>query len=85
MAEQETAEPVSYDFTSKELVAALIKAKGIKEGHWALTARFNLSLVSFAQDPTGVDAAPSGVVSLVGAGIEEVPAGVPFAVDAARI
>lgn len=71
--------------SNKETVAAILKSQGIKEGYWALTATFNFGLMNFAQDPNGSDASPAAVSTLVGIGIEEVPEGAPFAVDASKI
>ena len=50
-----------------EVVTAILKAKGIHEGRWALSVNFGFGASNIGPDPTALN--PTAVVSVFGLGI----------------
>lgn len=73
-----------FEYANKELVATLLRDRGIHEGHWILSAQLTFSVMNIGQLPDGSDASPAGVVALTGIQIENVPESLPFSVNAAE-
>jgi hypothetical protein len=78
------AELEKFEYSNKELVAALLQNRGIHEGHWILTAKLSFSAMNIGESPDGSDASPAGVVALTGIRIDNVPEPLPFSVNAAE-
>lgn len=74
----------SIEYSKKELVAALLRDKGIHEGHWVLAAKLTFSAMNIGQAADGSDASPAGVVALTGIKLENVPEPLPYSVNAAE-
>lgn len=72
------------EYSNKELVAALLRDKEIHEGHWVLAAKLTFSAMNIGQAADGSDASPAGVVALAGIQLENVPAPLPFSINAAE-
>lgn len=72
-------------FTHQELVAALLRAQGIRSGHWSLTAHFQFMPSNFTIDNMGPPS-PGAVVIVDQIGVQRVDAAMPgITVDAAEL
>lgn len=77
-------ETTKIDYTNKELVAMILRDKGIYEGNWVFAAKLSFSAMNL-QLPDSSDPTPAGVVGLAGVRIERVPEPLPFSINAAEV
>lgn len=79
------AEITRIEFTNKDIVALMLKDRGIHEGHWVLQAKFSFGAMNMGASSEGTDAIPTGIVGVAGMGLELVPQPLPFSVNAAEV
>jgi hypothetical protein len=80
------AEATQYMVSNRELLTLLIKTQGLHEGLWALVANFGLGVATIGGPMgSGEAAAPSGIVQLLGVGIQRVSENSALTVDAAVV
>ena len=72
-----------FEYSNKELIAALLRDQGIHEGHWILAAQLAFTAMNIGQLADGSDASPAGVVAVTGIQITNIPEPLPFSVNAA--
>jgi hypothetical protein len=79
------AEATQYTFKHQELLRLLIKAQGLREGNWMLTASFTFSVANVG--PNADDVNPAAVAALASVGLMRVDViGVPaLTLDAAVV
>lgn len=74
-----------YNFSHKEVLAALIKHQGIHEGIWMLGVRFGIGGVNVAHPDNPSELAPAAVVPIASFTIRKKDALNPLALDAAIV
>ena len=79
------AEPTIHFYEHKDLVAALVKDKGIHEGLWALTVQFGLGAVNVNQPGDTQDINPAAIVPVLRLGIRSTDSMSGLTVDAAEV
>jgi hypothetical protein len=83
--EDAMAEATQYMVSNRELVALLVKAQGLHEGLWTLVANFGLGVATIGGPAGSGEFAPTGMVQLLGVGLQRVSEPSPLAVDAAVV
>lgn len=74
----------ALEFTNKDIITLIIRAKGIREGHWVLAAKLHFVAASIGFPPDN-ESLPSGIVALAGVKIERAPEPLPNSVNAAEV
>lgn len=69
-------------FSNHELITAMIKAKGIRRGIWALYVNFQFSAMNL---PVGEDLRPASSAVITEYGLVQAEQEGPMAVDAAKV
>jgi hypothetical protein len=77
------AEANRYEFTHKEVAAALVRQQGVKKGIWALTFKFGI--IGGLTGPRSEEATPTAMVQIASIGIEKVDYESHLSVDAAKV
>lgn len=77
------AEVSNYWFNHKEVVTALIKQQGIREGSWALNVEFGLSAANIGPDDERI--APTALVPIKRIGLVKVEEPGVLSVDASAV
>lgn len=70
-------------FSYKEVVEALLKMHGIREGIWGLFIRFGLSAANIG--PTDTELQPAAIIPLLQIGLQRMDKESNIAVDAAKV
>lgn len=74
---------VVAEFALRDLLEALIKAKGFHEGHYELTVGFTVAVGVFALEPGNQK--PGVLTHFEGAALRKVPDPTPLSVNAAAV
>lgn len=78
------AEVKTYTFAHKEVVEALIKRQGLREGIWQLYVEFGLAAANINQGGEG-GLLPAAIVPILKIGLNKVEKESELTVDAAKI
>lgn len=76
-------EASQFLFDRVDVLKTLIKAQGIKSGHWILSIEFNFGASNVG--PTPETALPSAIVGVGKIGIQRVDPSDPTAIDASGV
>lgn len=79
------SEPIRYIYSHKDLVATLIKDKGIHAGLWVLTVQFGLGATNVASSEDQNNVNPAAIVPVLNIGILEAETKTGLTVDAAEV
>ncbi len=77
------AEVERFSFTYKEVVEALIKQQGLKDGEWALSIQFGINAVNVGQDSQSI--MPAAIVPVINISIEKAETPTNLSVDASTV
>lgn len=73
----------TFSFELKDVLTALIRQQGLREGIWGLGIEFGFGAANFG--PTKENAFPSAIAQVQKLGLTRVDAEGPLAVDAAKV
>lgn len=78
-------EPTQFNFSYKEVLVALVKLAGLREGKWQLLMNFGFAATNMG--PTEAEAVPGAAVAVTGIGLAKATDGSPKAlvIDAAEV
>ncbi len=79
------AEVAEYTFSFKEVVEALIKQQGLREGLWSLRVDFGLSAANIHRGEGSKEFNPAAIVPIVKLGLQRGQEDNNLTVDAAKV
>ncbi|MHB9833801.1 hypothetical protein Q8F57_003080 [Paraburkholderia terrae] len=77
------AEATQVMFTHREVVTALLKNQGIHEGIWGLAVQFGFGVANTGPNDNEIN--PTGMLPVLGIGIQRFPQMNALSVDAAEV